>query len=112
MSDNLTNSHVLTLLEVLQDVSLASCAFEGVGLTECTAGSTASFRVRACDARGCTVASTTADVTLTVITDGQEIPGGLLLPFTDSFAVIRLQSDFSANASCTQRHVQMPCLVL
>jgi len=56
-------------------VSLASCVFEGEGLSACVAGSTASFRVRACDSRGYTVASTAADFTLTVVVDGKEIPG-------------------------------------
>lgn len=64
-----------TPLHILQEVSLASCVFEGDGLSACVAGSTASFRLRACDARGYTVASTTADFTLTVIIDGKEIPG-------------------------------------
>jgi hypothetical protein len=59
----------------LQEVSLASCVFEGDGLSACTAGSTASFRLRACDARGYTVASATADFTLTVVVDGKDIPG-------------------------------------
>lgn len=59
-----------------QEVSLASCVFEGEGLSACVAGSTASFRVRACDARGYTVASVAADFTLTVVVDGKEIPGG------------------------------------
>ena len=59
----------------LQEVSLASCVFEGDGLSTCTAGSTASFRLRACDARGYTVASATADFTLTVVVDGKDIPG-------------------------------------
>lgn len=58
-----------------QEVSLASCVFEGEGLTECIAGATASFRVRACDARGYTVVSTAAEFTLMVIVDGKEIPG-------------------------------------
>ena len=63
------------VLFALQEVSLASCVFEGDGLSACTAGSTASFRLRACDARGYTVASATADFTLTVVVDGKDIPG-------------------------------------
>ena len=58
-----------------QEVSLASCVFEGDGLSSCTAGSTASFKMRACDARGYTVATTAAEFTLTVVVDGREIAG-------------------------------------
>lgn len=72
----LLHSYKMCLLfHVLQEVSLASCVFEGDGLSACVAGSTASFRLRACDARGYTVASATADFTLTVVVDGKEIPG-------------------------------------
>lgn len=69
------SANLFAVLSAVQEVSLASCVFEGDGLSACVAGSTASLRLRACDARGYTVASATADFTLTVVVDGKEIPG-------------------------------------
>ncbi len=59
----------------MQDVCLASCVFEGEGLSQCVAGQAASFKVRAYDFCGYAVGSGSADFTLCVLAAGTETAG-------------------------------------
>ena len=54
---------------------LASCVFEGEGLSQCVAGQAASFKIRAYDFCGYAVGTGSADFTLCVLAAGKETAG-------------------------------------
>ncbi len=65
----------LTPWSLPQDVCLASCVFEGEGLSQCIAGQAASFKIRAYDFCGYAVGTGSADFTLCVLAAGKETAG-------------------------------------
>ena len=67
--------HRPTVCTAPQDVCLASCVFDGEGLSQCIAGQAATFKIRAYDFCGYAVGTGSADFTLCVLVAGKETAG-------------------------------------